>query len=245
MNKPLSFKEIIIYGFLISVFVFSFVFLLTIQETPVEVEYYHEYRTEFANPSVVTIGILANEDSNELTEMWQETENYLNTEITDHTFEIVPLAFDQVSDAVANEEVDFVFVNSSLYVELVVNNGVRRIATVKRLNVDVSSTSFGSVIFTRADNASINSYEDIIGKKFGAVDERSFGGYQMAVKEFYDNEHTKEIAYANSLKFLNDNLPLGITNYITPNPIEFIDEHNSFLCSFSINRPNFIKFLGL
>jgi len=188
MNKPLSFKEIIIYGFLISVFVFSFVFLLTIQETPVEVEYYHEYRTEFANPSVVTIGILANEDSTEITDMWQETENYLNTEITDHTFEIVPLAFDQVSDAVANEEVDFVFVNSSLYVELVVNNGVRRIATVKRLNVDVSSTSFGSVIFTRADNASINSYEDIIGKKFGAVDERSFGGYQMAVKEFYDND---------------------------------------------------------
>ena len=195
MNKPLSFMEIVIYGFLISVFVFSFVFLLTIQEASVEVEYYHEYRTEFVDPAIVRIGILADEDTTEIEDMWQATENYLNAVIADHTFEIVALAFDEVSDAVLNEEVDFVFVNSSLYVELVVNNGVRRIATVERLNVDVPSTSFGSVIFTRADNTSINTYNDIKGKSFGAVDERSFGGYQMAVKEFYDYNINPEIDF--------------------------------------------------
>lgn len=192
MNKPLTFREIIAYGFVISVFVFSFVFLLTIQEIPQPVEFYHEYRTEFENPDTVSIGILSNEDNAETLQSWNETAIYLNAEIPEHTFEIVLLSFDEVELAVANEEVDFVFVNSSMYVDLVVNNGVRRIATVERLNVGLASTSYGGVIFTRANNADVSSYQDIIGKSFGAVNESSFGGYQMAVKELMDYDISME-----------------------------------------------------
>ena len=186
MNKPLSFGEIVLYGMFISIFVFAFIYLLTIQENNTEVEYYHEYRTEFVDPPIVRIGVLANESIAEIEQMWAETATYLNVEIADHTFEIVTLQFDEVSSAVSSEQVDFIFVNSGVYVDLVVNNGARSIATVERLNVDAPSTSFGSVIFTASSNTEINSYEDIKGTVFGAVDESSFGGYQMAMKEFLD-----------------------------------------------------------
>jgi signal transduction histidine kinase/DNA-binding response OmpR family regulator len=205
MNKALTFKEIIAYGVVISTFVFSFIYLLTIQENVTEVEYYHEYRTEFVDPSAVRIGVLATEGKDDVSTKWDATALYLNDAITDHVFVIVPLDYDEVRGAVSNEEVDFVFTNSSLFVDLVVNNGVRSIATVERLNVDVTSTSFGSVIFTSASNPDINNYEDIKTKSFGAVNEFSFGGYQMAQKELLDYGIDPTIDFG-SVSFENSNI---------------------------------------
>ena len=41
-------------------------------------------------------------------------------------------------------------------------------------------TSFGGVIFTRADRHDLHGYDDFQGQSFLAVDEKSFGGYYMA-----------------------------------------------------------------
>ena len=210
MNKPLTFREIVIYGFVISVFVFAFVFLLTIQEEAQQVEFYHEYRTEFVTPEIVVIGVLT-EDETDFDAAWNETELYLNTVIPDHSFDVIPLSYDEIDTKVENEDVDFVFVNSSIYVDLVVNHGVRRIATVERLNVGTPLTSYGSVIFTDASNTSINTYEDIVGKTFVAVDEKSFGGYQMAIKELNDYEIDPEVDFLNLVfKETQENVVLDV-----------------------------------
>lgn len=186
MNKPLSFKEILAYGLLISIFVVAIVFLITIEERSSEVDYYHQLNIGISDPTVISIGVLANQGSDDVYDRWNETANYLNNNIDDHTFEIVALSFEEISTAVENETVDFVLVNSSVYVDLVVNNGVSGIVTMKNINAYVESSSFGSVIFTRSSGTSIYKYEDIKGLDFGAVDESSFGGWQMALKEFLD-----------------------------------------------------------
>ena len=61
MKKRLSMKEILQYGFLISVFVFSIVYLITLQEEAVETEYHHEIQDDISvtDPDSIRIGVLA------------------------------------------------------------------------------------------------------------------------------------------------------------------------------------------
>lgn len=130
MNKRLSFKEIVIYGLLFSVFVASVLFLITIKEEKLP-EIYIGKQEEIVDPSVIRIGILSNQESNEIFDNWNDTATYLGDMIDNHTFEIVPLEFSEVKDAVENQEVDFVLVNPSIYIDLEVNYGVNSILTVQ------------------------------------------------------------------------------------------------------------------
>lgn len=185
MRKSLSFKELIIYGFFFSVFVAGMIFLITIKEEEVSVQYYHEY-VEENDPTVVRIGVLSNQGATEALNRWSDTEAYLNNNVLGYTFDIIPMDFEEVNEMVENEEVDFVLVNSAIYVDLEVRHDVSRIVTMQYLYNGIETTSFGSVIFKRSDNSSISDYSDLTDKKFGAVDESSFGGWQMALKELID-----------------------------------------------------------
>jgi twitching motility protein PilJ len=76
-----------------------------------------------------------------------------------------------------------------------------------------SLKSFGGVILTYADRDDINSIADLKGKKFMAVKESSFGGWQMAYKEILDQgvDPMKDVA---SLQFggKHDNVVLAVQN---------------------------------
>lgn len=187
MKKKLTFKELIIYGLLFSFFVTGMLFLITIEEIEVDVQYYHGLSIEENDPDVVRIGVLANQGLLEASSRWTDTEEYLNDNILDFSFVIVPMNFEDVNVMVENDEVDFVLVNSSMYVDLEVTQGVSRIVTMQYLYNEIETTSYGSVIFRRSSNLSITDYNDLKDKKFGAVDENSFGGWEMALKAFYDS----------------------------------------------------------
>ncbi len=188
MKKKLSLKEILVYGSLMFIFVFAIVFLVTLEEETVGIEYFHVYQSNYDDPIEIKIGVLANQGTVAAHNRWDETAEYLNNKIVDHTFVIVPLSFDDVSQKVVSEEVDFVLVNSSFYIDLNVNIGVTSIVTMNNLNLDVELTSFGGVVFTRSDNDDISDFSDIRNKDFAAVDENSFGGWQTALKEFIDHD---------------------------------------------------------
>jgi len=79
--------------------------------------------------------------------------------------------------------VDFILVNSALYVELEVIYGVSRIATLKNRGRIKAYTVFGGVIFCQSDRSDIKNLDDLKGKSFMAVDETSFGGWHMAWRE--------------------------------------------------------------
>ena len=132
---------------------------------------------------LVRIGVLARRGSEKCLQRWGPTADYLDRKIEDFHFQIIPLAFEEVVTRVQARDVDFVIVNSSIYVELQALFGVARIATMKDPAVDHDSTVFGGVIFTRADRLDIGSIDDLKGKSFMGVDETSLGGWRAAWRE--------------------------------------------------------------
>lgn len=200
MKKKLTIKEILLYGLLFGLFAFGIVYLLTINDTTETVYFNNNSSTESTDPEIIKIGVLSNQGIDDVNNRWSDTITYLDNTIIDHTFELVPMTFDDVNTMVENESIDFVLVNSAMYVDLEVNYGVTRIATVQHDYNGTITSSFGSVIFAKSDNTSISNYSDLIDKKFGAVAETSFGGWQMALLEFKTNDITPETDFA-SIEF--------------------------------------------
>ncbi|MCK5225741.1 MAG: PhnD/SsuA/transferrin family substrate-binding protein [Planctomycetes bacterium] len=142
--------------------------------------------TQEEQDKVYKIGVLAKRGQELCSERWSCTAQYLTNEIENAAFKIVFLSFDEVHSAVEQGDIDFVFVNSSFYVELEVLYGVERIVTLKNLVLGKPYTSFGGVIFTKADRNDICKLEDLNGRRFAAVHESSFGGWRMAWRELKD-----------------------------------------------------------
>jgi phosphate/phosphite/phosphonate ABC transporter binding protein len=133
--------------------------------------------------NVVRIGVLARRGAEEAIRNWSPTADFLTSQITSSRFEIVPLNFDEIIPAIKTEAVDFIIVNSSIYVEMQTLFGISRMATIKAARPQGYSTIFGGVIFARAERRDLKSLESLKGKSFMAVDETSFGGWRAAWRE--------------------------------------------------------------
>ena len=135
----------------------------------------------------VTIGVLAKRGAEKCLQTWGKTAEYLTAEIPGHSFTIRPLAYHEVGPAVARGEVDFVLANPALYVELERPFGASPIATLKNQWPGGSGTVYAGVIFSKADRKDLEHLADLKGKRFMAADEESFGGWQMAWREFKEH----------------------------------------------------------
>ncbi|MEA3548674.1 MAG: PhnD/SsuA/transferrin family substrate-binding protein [Thermodesulfobacteriota bacterium] len=133
----------------------------------------------------IRIGVLAKRGQERALEKWQPTALYLNKNIPQFSFEIVPLDFSDVRKAVAEEKIEFLITNSGYYVELETEFGISRIATLKNQLNSTEKNVFGGVIFTRADRNDINKISDLVNRTFYAVDRESLGGWQMAWRELH------------------------------------------------------------
>ncbi len=161
----------------------------------------HAIRTKTLAPETISIGVLAKQGVEKCLAQWGPTADYLDGVVPDHTFKIVPLSFEEVYGAVEKEEVDFILVNSSMYVELEILYGATRIATLKNMRLGADYIRFGGVLFTHRDRDDIHGLQDLKDMTFGAVAPNSFGGWQMAWKELLINgiDPYKDIS---SLEFL-------------------------------------------
>ncbi len=135
---------------------------------------------------VVKIGVLAKNGAAKTLKKWQATGDYLSASLEGKSVEIVPLCFDKVFSTVENGDVDFFLVNSSMFVTAKVKYGAKAIATMINSRQGKALKSFGGVIITTSYNDNIKTMNDLKGKKFMAVKKSSFGGWQMAYKEFMD-----------------------------------------------------------
>lgn len=73
-----------------------------------------------------------------------------------------------------------------MFITAKVKYGAVPIATMINSRQGKALKSFGGVVITSAYNDTINSFADLKGKTFAAVKKSSFGGWQMAYKEFAD-----------------------------------------------------------
>ena len=135
--------------------------------------------------AAVKIGVLAKNGPVKALKKWAATGKYL-TEKIGQPVEIVPLGFDKVLPTIAAGDVDFFLVNSSMFITAKVKYNAVPIATMINSRQGKALKSFGGVVITSAYNDAINSFDDLKGKKFAAVKKSSFGGWQMAYKEFVD-----------------------------------------------------------
>lgn len=162
----------------------------------------------------VTIGILVKRGEEIALKRWQPLAGYLNGQLPDYHFTISPLGFDQISNAVASHDIDFLFVNPGIYVELEVNFGVRPIATVRTLRGEKGVTVFSGLIITHADRKDISTLQDLRGKSFMAVKENSLGGWLMAKRELElsgidTNSDFKSFSYSGTHDEVVKNILLG------------------------------------
>lgn len=137
----------------------------------------------FAAGSEVTIGVLAYRGNDAAVRQWQPTAEYLDSKIPQYDFRLVPLDLHGLPEALAADRLDFILTNPGNYVELEDQYGIARILTLKNLRQGKVCKLFGAVIFTRSRRSDIQDLRDLSGKRFAAVDEGAFGGFQMAWRE--------------------------------------------------------------
>ncbi len=131
----------------------------------------------------VRIGVLAKRGTQRCLEKWGPTADYLTEQIPGYRFAVTPLGHNQVYAAVERGEADFILANPSFYVTLERLYGARRIVTLKNLDLAKAHTAYAGVIFRRSGRTDLRELRDLKGKRFMAVDEGSFGGWQMAWRE--------------------------------------------------------------
>ena len=133
-----------------------------------------------ASGEIIRIGVLSHRGDDVTHQMWDSTADYLSYALHPKKFEVIPLDFDEVEPAVKDAAIDFLLVNSGIYVNLEVRHRISRIVTLDNGMGEHPLNVFGGVIFTRADRSDINRLDDVRGHSLIAVDETSLGGFQMA-----------------------------------------------------------------
>ncbi len=129
------------------------------------------------------IGVLATRGHDACAKEWASTARYLEDNIPGNTFLIVPLNPADIESAVAGRKIDFLIVNPALYIEQQMLHKAQRIATLESRGARAGVTVYGSVIFTRAGNQHIHTLADLRKKRVVISDDRSFGGWIVALRE--------------------------------------------------------------
>lgn len=142
-----------------------------------------------------TIGVLAIRGDVEALKEWTPTAEYLSNELPGHHFQIIPYNLNGLSQAVINDEVDFLLTNPGQYIELATKQGAAQLVTLRRHRIGGTPMAvFGAVIFTRSNRNDINTLSDLKGRRLMAVNANAFGGFRMAwgeldkidIDPFYD-----------------------------------------------------------
>lgn len=160
----------------------------------------------------INIGILSHRGDIKTAAYWSDTADYLSQNIPDKEFKIVPLDFDEIEPNILSKKIHFVLVNPGIYVLMEVRHRITRIATLSRSVNGKDVNVFGGVIFTLKNRSDINDLGDIKHKSLMAVDETSFGGYQMALREMMQSD-INPLNDLSSITFsgIHDNVVMSIS----------------------------------
>jgi two-component system sensor histidine kinase TtrS len=135
----------------------------------------------------VRIGVLAYRGPDEVVSSWGKLADGLSAAIPERRFELHPLEGPALRDAVRRGEVDFILTNSTQYVSLAAEFGIRRIATVMLPEALSPEHALGSTIVTLAGNSAISSLRDLRGLRIAVAADDAFGGFLAGAREFQKN----------------------------------------------------------
>ena len=129
-----------------------------------------------------TIGVLAHRGADFARTRWNPTVEYLNLQLPDTVFELLPLTLEGVQAALENGEIDFLLTNPGHYYGVSDAFRLTKVASLKtdRKGKPVTGNRYGAVIFVRASRSDIRTLGDLKGKSFAAVAPDAFGGFLAA-----------------------------------------------------------------
>ena len=134
----------------------------------------------------IKIGVLHKESLSGWDYDWYKTLNKLNQALPQHKFEMVELSWLDLTKAIEEDKVDFVISSPVFCAEAVFNGELTVLATLKRSSKKRWGFEelYGSVIFWRSDNHSVQNLWDIRNSKVAAGSILSIGGWLAVAREF-------------------------------------------------------------
>jgi len=130
------------------------------------------------------VGILAFRPKVQVIEQWNPLALYLQNEL-ERSVKLTAYSYPELESAVLNKKLDVVITNPANYILLRHNNNLSApLVTLITNNDGNELTSFGGVIFTRADSP-ITKLSDIHEHKIAITKYGSLGGYQMQAYELF------------------------------------------------------------
>jgi two-component system, LuxR family, sensor histidine kinase TtrS len=139
--------------------------------------------TAVAREETVRIGILAYRGPDETGTSWSDLPARLANAIPGYRFEVEEMSGSKLAETVERNEIEFVLTNSTQYVSLAAEFGIRRIATVMLPETLSPQQAIGSAILTLANRNDIKQLTDLRGKRIAAVAGDAFGGYLAGARE--------------------------------------------------------------
>ena len=140
-----------------------------------------------------TVAVRAHHGVDAAVNNWTATVDVLNKQLSPHTFTLKPiLNLNEITDAAARGEFDFVLTNPSSFVELEQLHGAKALATLNNKRANTAQDSFGSVIFTHAHHTDILKLSDLKDKTLMAVSKPAFGGWRVAWLEMLEQDFDPE-----------------------------------------------------
>jgi two-component system sensor histidine kinase TtrS len=130
--------------------------------------------------ALVDVGVLAIRGYRDSINRWQPTMQWLEQQIPGTYFRLHPMTLDELSDAVATQDLDFVITNPGQSVLLARQYSLSWLATLKsRLNGG-QPMQVGSALVVRRDSP-IQGFADLKDKRLAIVSPHAFGGYLTLV----------------------------------------------------------------
>jgi PAS domain S-box-containing protein len=134
--------------------------------------------------AVSRFGVLAFRPVPETMRRWQPVIDYLNDAGLKHRFELVPLTYPQLEEAVRAKRVDIVLTQPAHYIVLSYREGLYSpLATLMEHDGDKALAGFGGTILTLAERRDIRELADLRGKVIAFSSKVSLGGYQAQAFE--------------------------------------------------------------
>ncbi|MEQ4922458.1 tetrathionate respiration histidine kinase TtrS [Proteus hauseri] len=130
-----------------------------------------------------TVGVLALRGDASTQRHWQPLIETLNEQFPTENFTLLPLNLQEMKQAVAQKNVDFLLTNPAQFVQLDNAFPLRWLLSL-RSNYEPDNTTrnvIGSLILVRNDSP-ITSIHELIGKRVGAIAPDAFGGYLLGYK---------------------------------------------------------------
>jgi len=134
----------------------------------------------------INIGVLAFRPKPIVEAKWQPLVNYLNREVQGVEFTISALNYTELEKAIDRKTVDFVFTNSSHFVQLAHKTNLSSpLATLINKKSGQPVRNFAGTILVKNTDTNIQALEDLSGKTIATPSQKSFGGFKMQAYELH------------------------------------------------------------